>query len=302
MIPSPGARSSAGERSPHTREVAGSNPAAPIATKPLLRQGFRSVPETGDRAPERPVEARMEAHDRGSVEYGLSAFYGNAYLLQAAQHLWHASVARKQTYPLPEHELMATLFAALASEAYINTALDLMLGRDDAKGLSWAPLPERWLTGPRLMFGHPVLEAGKEPHQTLVALNKERSRLVHARSIRFGWQVVKGEERTHQPIDIVARYILRVSEAVDTLGREAPELEPLRMVPDGLLQFDTQLARYDPARGHADSLRLAVRRLRVRLAEEEFGTLHEWVEAFGEDPDEAYWTREEDIEEDLPEP
>jgi hypothetical protein len=80
----------------------------------------------------------VASHYRMSVEYGLSAFYGNAYLLQAAQHLWHASVARKQTYRLPEHELMATLFAALASEAYINTALDLMLGRDDAKGLSWA--------------------------------------------------------------------------------------------------------------------------------------------------------------------
>jgi hypothetical protein len=237
-----------------------------------------------------------------SVEYGLSAFYGNAYLLQAAHHLWHASVARKRTYPLPEHELNATLFAALASEAYINTALDLMLGRDDSKGLSRAPLPERWQTGPRLLFGHPVLEGGKEPHQTLVALNAERSRLVHARSIRLGWRVGPGaEERTHQELDVVARYILRVSQAVDTLGREAPELEALRMVPDGLLQFDTQLARYDPGR-HANQLRLAVRRLRVRLAEEEFGTLREWVEEWYEDPDAAYWTREEDIEEDLPEP
>jgi hypothetical protein len=238
-----------------------------------------------------------------SVEYGLSAFYGNAYLLQAAQHLWHASVARKQTYPLPEHELNAALFAALASEAYINMALELMLGRDDAKGLiRLVPLAERWLTGPRLIFGRSVLEAGREPHQTLVALSAERNRLIHARSIRLGWELGEARERTHQETKVVARYILRVSQAVDTLGREAPELEPLRMVPDGLLQFDTQLARYDPARGHADDLRLAVRRLRVRLAEEEFGTLQEWVEDFGEDPDEAYWTREEDIEEDLPEP
>jgi hypothetical protein len=52
----------------------------------------------------------------------------------------------------------------------------------------------------------------------------------------------------------------------------------------------------------ADDLRRAVRRLRVRLAEEEFATLQEWVEDLGEDPDDAYWTPEEDIEEDLPEP
>ncbi len=179
-----------------------------------------------------------------------------------------------------------------------------MLGRDEAKGLFHAPPSERWLTGPRLIFGHSVLEKGHEPHQTLVALSHERNRLVHARSIRFGWRagLDDEQERTHQETAVVAGYILRVSEAVDTLGREAPELEALRMVPDGLLRFDTQLSRYDPAQGHADDLRLAVRRLRVRLAEEEFGPLQEWVEDLGEDPDEAYWTREEDIEEDLPEP
>ena len=83
----------------------------------------------------------MVAEPPTSVEYGLSAFYGNAYLLQSAQYLWHASVAEQPTYPLPEHALNATLFAAFATEAYLNTAMDWMLGRDDAKGLHCMPLP-----------------------------------------------------------------------------------------------------------------------------------------------------------------
>ena len=32
------------------------------------------------------------------MEYGLSAYYGNAYLLQAAKYVWHASIAEKRSY------------------------------------------------------------------------------------------------------------------------------------------------------------------------------------------------------------
>lgn len=237
-----------------------------------------------------------------SVEYGLSAFYGNAYLLQAAQHLWYASVARQPTYPLPEHALNATLYCAFAAEAYINTALDLMLGRDDAQALHFAPVAERWIAGPRLVAGQSVLEKGAEPHQTLTALFRERNRLVHARSIRLGWRVDHDQqERTHQDLGTVARYVLRVSQAVQALSTLAPELDSLGLVPSGLLRFDVQLSRYDRKR-HAEDLRRTIRRLRVALAEEEFGTLQEWVEDFGEDPDTAWWTREDAIEEELPEP
>jgi len=243
----------------------------------------------------------MEERDR-LVEYGLSAFYGNAYLLQAAHHVWHASVSAKRTFPLPEHELNATLFAAFAVEAFINTALDLMLGREEAKGLERISVADRWSFGARLMFGTPLFPKGEEPDTTLRALIRERNRLVHARSIRFGWRSFPGEEeRTHQDLETVARYLLRVSQAVDELGRQAPELAPLRLVPSGLLKLDAQLARYDAAR-HSDQLRAAIRRLRVQLAEEEFGTLQEWVEDYGEDPADVYWTNESEIEEHLPDP
>ncbi len=234
-----------------------------------------------------------------SVEYGLSAYYGNAYLLQAAQYVWHASIAEKRSYPLPEFELKATLFAAFAAEAYINTALALMIGRDDAKALQRGPVPERWLVGPRLIAGRSVLEKGREPHQTLVALFKERNRLSHARAIRLGFRAWDEEERSHDDLATVARYILRVSEAAFELSRLAPELEPLSLVPSGLRRLDVQLASYDSDR-HAEGLQRTVRQLRVALAQEEFGTASEWVDDWGEDPETAWWTREEDIDEQLP--
>ena len=43
-----------------------------------------------------------------------------------------------------------------------------------------------------------------------------------------------------------------------------------------------------------------MRQLRVALAQEEFGTASEWVDDWGEDPETAWWTREEDIDEQLP--
>jgi hypothetical protein len=233
-------------------------------------------------------------------EYGLSAFYANAYLLQAAQSLWHASVAEKATFPLPEHAMTATVFTGLAGEAYINTAMDLLLGPENTGALQ-GPLPERWITGPRLALGHTVFDKGAEPHATLVLLSRERNRLVHARSFREGWEDGKALERTHQDLATVARYILRLSQAVDTLGAEAQELEELRLVPRALLRIDVQLSRYD-ARRHADDLRIVVRQLRVQLAQEEFGTLREWVEDYGEDAADAWWTDETTVEEDLPEP
>ena len=236
------------------------------------------------------------------VEYGLSAFYGNAYLLQSAQSLWHACIATKKTYPLPAHEANATLYSALAAEAYINTALDLTLGRDEAKALQFAPPAERWLAGPRVIAGHTVLESGSEPHQTLVAVFRERNRLAHARSIRFGWDVEPElREATHVELPVVARYVLRVSQAVQELSQLTPELESLGLVPGGLLKLQAQLVKFDKVR-HADDLRLVVRKLRVKLAEEEFGTLQEWVEEFDEPAEDAWWTRVDDIDEVLPDP
>jgi hypothetical protein len=237
------------------------------------------------------------------IEYGLSAFYGNAYLLQAAEKLWHASIAKKQTYPLPEHALQATLFAALSAEAYINTALDLMLGKDDARALMFAPVPERWLAGPRLITGQAVLEKGAEPHQTLVALFRERNRLAHARSIRFGYMIDPREaDTTHRDVATVARFLLRVSEAVTALCTNHPELEALAAAPSRLLRLNVQLARFNPEK-HADDLRRTVRTIRVALAEEEFGPLEELLEynpdATSED---AYWTDTDHIDELFPEP
>jgi hypothetical protein len=90
-----------------------------------------------------------------------------------------------------------------------------------------------------------------------------------------------------------------VSQAVDDLGRQAPELDELRLVPQGLLRFDHQLGRYDPAK-HADDLRRVIRKVRVTLAEHEFGTVEDLVRDFGDDEADLYWTREDDVEEDFP--
>jgi hypothetical protein len=103
--------------------------------------------------------------------------------LQAAQFLWQGSTATKRTYPLPEHALNATLFAALAAEAYINTALERVLGVEDAEALTRLRASARWTLGTRLVFGTPVFHQGEEPHQSLVRLFTERNRPVHARSL-----------------------------------------------------------------------------------------------------------------------
>jgi hypothetical protein len=103
-------------------------------------------------------------------------------------------------------------------------------------------------------------------------------------------------EQTHKPIADVAKLILRVSQAADELGRQAVEVDQLRVVPEALLRFDHELARFNPDK-HAVDLRAVVRSLRVRLASEEFGTEREWVEDYGGDPEAAYWTRAEDIDE-----
>jgi hypothetical protein len=227
----------------------------------------------------------------------LSPFYANAYLLQSAEFLWRASVAEKRTYPLPEHALNATLFVAFAAEAYINTALDLVLGKDDAEALFALRAKDRWTLGTRLAFGSSVFHAGEEPHQTIVKVFRERNRLVHASSLPV--QYFDTSEETHPDLPTVARFILRVSQAVDELGRQAPELDQLRLVPGPLLKFDTHLSRYEPAR-HAEDLHRVVRALRVKLAEHEFGTAKELVEDFGEDEAGMYWTREEDIEDRFP--
>lgn len=227
----------------------------------------------------------------------LSPFFGNAYLLQAAQFLWQASVAKKRTYPLPEHALNATLFVALAAEAFINTALERVLGPEDAQALTrLRPVAERWTLGTHLVFGTPLLARGEEPHQSLIRLFQERNRLVHARSLQV--EYFDFEAGTHLEVNEVARLLLRVSQAVDELGRQAPELEELRLVPQGLLRLDHHLGNYDPVRDAKD-LHRVVMKLRVALAEHEFGTVEELVGGFDDHESELYWTREESIGEEF---
>lgn len=142
-----------------------------------------------------------------------------------------------------------------------------------------------------------MFHSGEEPHQSLVRLFQERNRLVHARSLVV--EHFDTQPSTHLEPPTVAQLLLRVSQAVDELGRQAPELDELRVVPKGLLRLDHQLARYHPER-HAEELHRVVLNLRVALAEHEFGTVEELVQDFGEDPADLYWTREDEIEEEFP--
>ena len=67
MIDSSRARSSVGERSPHTREVAGSNPAAPIGTPLAGRHkdgGVKPLSLSNERSPGGVLKAGIGAIDQ----------------------------------------------------------------------------------------------------------------------------------------------------------------------------------------------------------------------------------------------
>lgn len=223
--------------------------------------------------------------------FGLSPYYGNAYLLNAAKRLLESCQSDHDRFPLPEPELDATIYAALSSEAYLNTALDLVLGRDVAAGLGRIPLHQRWILGPRLAFGNEVFVPGEEPHQTLVALARDRNRLLHARSIYTGWRAdPEDRQQTHQDIGTVAVYILRVSQAVAELADLAPELEQLKVVPTTILAEEAMLASFIPE-DHADRLLNVIKKARRVLIEDEHGTPDEWEEYF--DPGDDPWSLED---------
>jgi hypothetical protein len=68
--------------------------------------------------------------------------------------------------------MTATMFTGLAGEAYINTAMDLLLGPENTGALQ-GPLPERWITGPRLVLGHAV---GPTPGSPVARVTAKRLR------------------------------------------------------------------------------------------------------------------------------
>jgi hypothetical protein len=75
----------------------------------------------------------------------------------------------------------AILFAALASEAFINEFLDEHLGGADLEAVDKLPTFEKYILGPQLAVSTPLFDRARQPAQTLRELIRLRDRLVHSK-------------------------------------------------------------------------------------------------------------------------
>jgi hypothetical protein len=124
----------------------------------------------------------------------------------------------------------AILFAALACEAFINEFLDEHLSGADLDATDRLTTLDKYVLGPRLAIGRPLLERGHEPAQSIRDLFRLRDRLVHSKPREVPKRVSlfddPAEFDTYNP-EAAAKFIVAVADAATELGHHSGG-EPLQ--------------------------------------------------------------------------
>jgi hypothetical protein len=121
------------------------------------------------------------------------------------------------------------LFSALSAEAYANQFLAEYVQTRDAKALDRLPFPDKLLIAPRVAFGRTLLDRGREPMQTIDALYRLRTQLVHPRPrkvhVKEGSLFEQAGYDDYNP-EVAARSLVGVATVVVELWRPAGEEVP----------------------------------------------------------------------------
>lgn len=113
-------------------------------------------------------------------EEALETFFGIPEVARSAAPT-HASVIARVNRSLRR----ATLFSALAAEAYVNTFWDIMLEGDVPRRLDRAETVAKFARASKLGLEGQRLERGRRPLQLVGELFRRRDRIVHARPERI---------------------------------------------------------------------------------------------------------------------
>lgn len=128
----------------------------------------------------------------------------------------------------------AILFAAFASEGFVNEFLGEHLSPADVKAIDRLPTVEKYVLGPRIAFGEPLFDRGHEPIQSIQELFRLRDKLVHAqpRAVPARGSVFDdpADFAEYNP-ERAATYITAVADAAMILaGRSSEPLNNLTVV------------------------------------------------------------------------
>lgn len=120
----------------------------------------------------------------------------------------------------------AILFAALASEGFANEFLGEHLAPADVKAVDRLPTVEKYILGPRIVFGDRLFNRGHEPIQSIQELFGLRDKLVHAKPR----EVPERGSVFDDPADFAeynparaAKYIVAVADAALLLASRSSE-------------------------------------------------------------------------------